>query len=54
MMVKAKSEKMKMVVEKVLERYNLPEVFEINREEYQKVKNLVYFLAVRPKAPERK
>jgi len=54
MMVKAKTEKQKMMIEKILDRYNLPETFEVSQEEYQKVKGMVYCLAVRPGAPERK
>jgi len=54
MVVKAKTEKQKMMVEKILERYNLPETFEVNEEEYKKIKGLVYSLAVRSKIPETK
>jgi len=54
MMVKAKTEKQKMMIEKILERYNLPETFEVNEEEYKKIKGLVYCLAVRSKIPETK
>jgi len=54
MVVKAKTEKQKMMIEKILERYNLRETFEVNEEEYKKIKGLVYCLAVRSKIPETK
>ena len=43
--VKAKSEKYRLMMEKILER-PLGEIFEVTEEEYQKIKRYVYELSV--------
>ena len=40
-MVKAKNREAKMIVEKILERYDLPDVFEVTEDELKKVRQLV-------------
>lgn len=40
-MVKAKNREAKMIVEKILERYELPDVFEVTEEELKKIRQLV-------------
>jgi hypothetical protein len=40
-MVKAKNREAKMIVEKILERYDLPDVFEVTEEELKKIRQLV-------------
>ena len=40
-MVKAKNREAKMIVEKILERYDLPDVFEDTDEELKKIRQLV-------------
>ena len=40
-MVKAKNREAKMIVEKILERYELPDVFEVTEDELKKVRQLV-------------
>ena len=40
-MVKAKNREAKMIVEKILERYELPDVFEVTEDELKKVRGLV-------------
>jgi len=36
-----KNREAKMIIEKILERYNLPDVFEVDQEELQKIRSLV-------------
>lgn len=40
-MVKAKNREAKMIIEKILERYELPDVFEVTEEELKKIRQLV-------------